>query len=100
MAVEPHIHEYVLRVKIVEEGATQEAFCSHPECDHELDALGIILHLNAASCINQEQAEELSNLMYSDGDSSGVPAEYSARYNLASRLERYAANLGVNNVVS
>ncbi len=42
MAIEPHVHEYALRVKLVQEGATMRAVCTHPECDHEIDAQEII----------------------------------------------------------
>ena len=91
--IEPHIHEYALTVQILQEGPTHKAFCTHPECDHELDAQGIILGLDASACIDQEQAEELSKLLYADGDASGVPSEYAERYEVATRLERYAASL-------
>ena len=47
MAIEPHIHEYALRVKIVQEGATHRAVCSHPECDHSIDASEIIDRINS-----------------------------------------------------
>jgi hypothetical protein len=97
MAIEPHVHEYALRVEMIETGeydvSISSAFCKHPECDHELDAQGIISGLNASACIDQEQAEELSKLLYADGDSSGEESEYSLRYDMAQHLERYAASL-------
>jgi len=97
MMIEPHIHEYALRIEMIETGefdvATNSAFCKHPECDHEIDAQDIILALNAAACIDQEQAEELSRLLYADGDASGAASEYTERYNMAHSLERYAASL-------
>ncbi len=46
MAIEPHVHSYHLRVKIVVKGPTMRAVCKHPECDKELSALEIMDYLD------------------------------------------------------
>ncbi len=46
MGIEPHVHEYAIRVKALTEGEMMLAFCTHPECDRERDAQEILSYLN------------------------------------------------------
>ena len=74
MAIEPHIHEYALLIGVVATGdfdaSDISAFCTHPDCDHKLDPVGIINRINAAERL----------MKWKDGEPSGVASSPEANF--------------------